>query len=123
MWLRDFIPKDLEHHHHHTRVLTYGYDTTLAGSLSNVSVRDISKQFLKLLKSVRLRKEVCICREYVSGWGVDPSQEQGRPIIFVGHSLGGLVIKQVSMTSPGFFFSLVHFLTITGITRGGLPKR
>lgn len=58
MWLRDFLPVDLQNEGHQARVLTYGYDTTLVGSKSNASISDLSKQFLQLLKGARLRQEV-----------------------------------------------------------------
>lgn len=72
MWLRDFIPTDLPH----ARILTYGYDTTLAGSKSNARISDYAKEFLATVIDARRG---------------DPN----RPIIFIGHSLGGLLIKEV----------------------------
>lgn len=77
MWLRDFIPEDLQENLLNARVLTYGYDTKLAGSKSNAYINDFAKQFLEAVTDARHK---------------DPR----RPIIFIGHSLGGLVIKQVS---------------------------
>lgn len=76
MWLRDFLPEDLQENHHSARILTYGYDTRLAGSMSGAYIYDLSKQFLEAVEDARCR-------------------EPHRPIIFIGHSLGGLVIKQV----------------------------
>lgn len=74
MWLRDILPDDLPS----ARILTYGYDTRLAGSHSNARILDYAKEFLDTVMDARCR---------------DPH----RPIIFVGHSLGGLVIKEVRM--------------------------
>lgn len=74
MWLRDIIPIDLPN----ARILTYGYDTKLAGSKSNARISEYAKQFLETVMDARHG---------------DPH----RPIIFIGHSLGGLVIKEVSM--------------------------
>lgn len=74
MWLRDLMPSDLPT----ARVFTYGYDTKLAGSKSNARISDYAKQFLHTVADARR---------------CDPQ----RPIIFIGHSLGGLVIKEVRM--------------------------
>lgn len=72
MWLRDIIPTDIPT----ARILTYGYDTKLVGSNSDACILDYAKQFLATVTDARCR---------------DPY----RPIIFIGHSLGGLVIKAV----------------------------
>lgn len=77
MWLRDIIPTDLPH----ARFLTYGYDTKLAGSTSNARISDYAKEFLATIIDARRG---------------DPH----RPIIFIGHSLGGLVIKEVRILNP-----------------------
>ncbi|KAL0631451.1 hypothetical protein Q9L58_009683 [Maublancomyces gigas] len=71
MWLRDMIPIDLPN----ARILTYGYDTTLPGSKSNAQISEYANQFLESLKDAR--------------------HDPHRPIIFIGHSLGGLLIKEV----------------------------
>lgn len=76
MWLRDFIPSDIAN----ARILTYGYDTHLAGSNSNAHINDYARQFLETIADARC-------------------EEPHRPIIFIGHSLGGLVIKEVSMSN------------------------
>lgn len=74
MWLRDIIPIDLPT----ARIFTYGYDTKLAGGKSNARISEYAKQFLNTVSDARRG---------------DPH----RPIIFIGHSLGGLVIKEVRM--------------------------
>ncbi|KAH0541634.1 hypothetical protein FGG08_003924 [Glutinoglossum americanum] len=72
MWLRDYLPKDIPN----VRVITYGYLSQLQGSmsrniLSNFS-NDLTERMLGLQKSTK-----------------------DRPIIFIGHSLGCLIIKKV----------------------------
>lgn len=74
MWLRDILPTDLPH----ARIMTYGYDTKLTGSKCNARISDYAREFLATIIDAR--------RE-------DPH----RPIIFIGHSLGGLLIKEVRM--------------------------
>lgn len=77
MWLRDFLPE----HVPTARIMTYGYDTRLPGSKSTASIREFSQNFLAALNIVRVA-------------------DTRRPAIFIGHSLGGLVIKQVSAKLP-----------------------
>uniref|UniRef100_A0A8H7NAA2 NACHT domain-containing protein n=1 Tax=Bionectria ochroleuca TaxID=29856 RepID=A0A8H7NAA2_BIOOC len=73
VWLRDFLPKDVPN----IRVLLYGYDTTLPGSLSKQSIEDLGGALLEQINAYRARDET-----------------SHRPIIFIGHSLGGLLIKE-----------------------------
>ncbi|SPO02531.1 uncharacterized protein DNG_05204 [Cephalotrichum gorgonifer] len=73
VWLRDFLPKDL----HNIRVLLYGYDTTLPESYSKQTIKDLGRTFLEQIIAFRTRDGTSY-----------------RPIILIGHSLGGLVIKE-----------------------------
>ena len=61
------------------RVLTYGYDTRLSHWLGSAgsqnTVYDIARDFLVSLGAVR-------------------QSESSRPLLFVAHSLGGIVVKQ-----------------------------
>ncbi|KAF7136892.1 hypothetical protein CNMCM5793_006507 [Aspergillus hiratsukae] len=71
MWLRDTLPLDFPN----ARILIYGYDTQLVGSSSFQNLTDLGRGLLLDIKGIR-----------------EPSQS--RPILFIGHSLGGLVIKE-----------------------------
>ncbi|KAM5359278.1 hypothetical protein ACJA88_015171 [Fusarium oxysporum] len=73
VWLRDFLPKDVPN----IRVLLYGYDTVLPGSLSKQSIEDLGGALLEQVVAFRARDGT-----------------SHRPIIFIGHSLGGLLIKE-----------------------------
>ncbi|MCJ1246224.1 hypothetical protein MMC30_003430 [Trapelia coarctata] len=73
VWLRDFLAQDVPE----ARILTYGYDTLVVKSQSKASIADLAKSFLEALKNCRISAE-----------------EQRRPIIFLAHSLGGLVVKE-----------------------------
>ncbi|WYZ38338.1 hypothetical protein EsH8_III_000252 [Colletotrichum jinshuiense] len=73
VWLRDFLPHDVPN----IRVLLYGYDTTLPGSLSRQSIEDLGRIFVERVAAFR------------AGDGTTR-----RPLIFIGHSLGGLLIKE-----------------------------
>lgn len=49
VWLRDFLPDDIPT----ARVLTYGYDTTVAEPNSKYSITDLAKAFLDSYKTFR----------------------------------------------------------------------
>ena len=76
-WPRDLLPITVPH----ARVLTYGYDTHLrhvasSQQVNKMGLNDLAREFL-----------VCVeakCRE-----------EPSRPILFVCHSLGGIVTKEM----------------------------
>ena len=78
-WPRDFLKTEPKLKH--TRVITWGYDSSVA-KLSDFSSQSsiFSHAENLLIDLVRKRQE---------------SEEENRPIVFVGHSLGGLVIKEV----------------------------
>nr|XP_036587170.1 ankyrin repeat-containing protein [Colletotrichum truncatum]KAF6797901.1 ankyrin repeat-containing protein [Colletotrichum truncatum] len=57
--------------------MLYGYDTLLPGSLSKESIEDLGSTLLERITSFR---------------GEDGTSS--RPIIFIGHSLGGLLVKE-----------------------------
>ncbi|KAI9765188.1 MAG: hypothetical protein M1840_007781 [Geoglossum simile] len=73
MWLQDFLAEDLPN----CRTMIYGYNSKLQ-SHGIHSIRDYSRDFLNELKAARRSQE-----------------ERERPIIFIGHSFGGIIIAQV----------------------------
>ncbi|KAL0632553.1 hypothetical protein Q9L58_008574 [Maublancomyces gigas] len=103
MWLRDFIPEDLQENLLNARVLTYGYDTKLAGSKSNAYIDDFAKQFLEAVTDARHK---------------DPR----RPIIFIGHSLGGLVIKQALINADDDTLRSCYGIFFFGVPNKGLEN-
>ncbi|KAI5816136.1 hypothetical protein BZA77DRAFT_313721 [Pyronema omphalodes] len=72
MWLRDFLPLDLPY----SRVLTWGYYSSIQNESSTTSLGDISRKFLEDIKRVRGKETA------------------HRPLILIGHSLGGLVLQK-----------------------------
>jgi hypothetical protein len=56
VWLRDFLPNDVPD----TRVLLYGYDTTLNKSDSKQSIVDLAKTLLEHVKAFRNTTSVSV---------------------------------------------------------------
>lgn len=73
-WPKDFLPDDVPE----ARVLTFGYNADAAFGNTTADIVDHAKDLLGSL--IDKREEV---------------NEELRPIIFIAHSLGGIVVKQV----------------------------
>ena len=73
MWLRDGLPQDIPQ----ARILIYGYDTTSIGSNSIQEPDIVSARFYDILKSITMTS----------------SSSPRRPVLFIAHSLGGIVLK------------------------------
>ncbi|SPO03446.1 uncharacterized protein DNG_06129 [Cephalotrichum gorgonifer] len=81
-WPRDLLPVTLPH----ARVLTYGYDTHIrhwtGQPISRNTIRDIAWDFLVALEAEhRMNPE--------------------RPLLFIVHSLGGIIVKEMLRRSGG----------------------
>ena len=102
MWLRDALPEYLPN----ARVMIYGYDSRLVGSHSFQNLADVGSRFRASLK-VAL--------------GPVPRE---RPLIFMAHSLGGLVLKEamVQMVS-GSDADSRNFKATFGILFFGVPNQ
>ena len=77
LWLRDFLPADIVF----ARILTFGYDSTVAFSSSVAQLEDKALELLNRLSAKRS--------------GVTCPGSKARPIVFICHSLGGIVVKKV----------------------------
>jgi pimeloyl-ACP methyl ester carboxylesterase len=97
------------------RVLTYGYDTHIrhyfGPSVNKCTVYDIAKDFLVALEASRVH-------------------EPYMPILFVGHSLGGIVVKetlrqskQASQKNLGTIFESTAGIMFFGTPHGGSDPR
>jgi hypothetical protein len=78
VWLRDFAPEDIPR----ARFITYGYDTGIVASNNNQGVHELARTLLDGLATFRQR-----------------TQTQQRPLLFVCHSLGGVVLKEALVMS------------------------
>ncbi|KAI0440580.1 hypothetical protein F4803DRAFT_577497 [Xylaria telfairii] len=73
MWLVD----DVDCIPPNVRLLLYGYDTSLLASKSFQGVADIRERLSNSVRSIRARPSI-----------------EPRPLVFIAHSLGGLVVKE-----------------------------
>lgn len=76
LWLRDFLPADIAF----SRILTFGYDSTVAFSSSVAQLEDKALELLNRLSAKRS--------------GVTCPGSKARPIVFICHSFGGIVVKK-----------------------------
>ena len=74
VWLKDFLAKDLPS----ARIMTFGYDSAVAFSKGVGNIEDNARFLLNQLSAERAGSE----------------GRSGRPIVFVCHSLGGIVVKK-----------------------------
>ncbi|KAF8535303.1 P-loop containing nucleoside triphosphate hydrolase protein [Trichophaea hybrida] len=109
MWLRDFVPIDFPD----IRVLSWGYESGLESSVSTMAIADFARQLLITVGTAR---------ETSSS---DNEMLTARPIIFVGHSLGGLVIKQALVDAAQGSYQLDKAIlnSCIGIFLFGVPNR
>jgi len=100
LWLRDFLPESLPN----ARILLFGYNSNVAIKSSTAGVLEQAVNLLNRLKS--RRKDV-------------PLQ---RPIIFIAHSLGGLVVKRVRFKTWFLLIFGVCQICVFSIWGRGLGK-
>lgn len=104
MWLRDFLVDDVPD----ARILSYGYDSFAASS------RYLVRQIL-FSEAENLLLELCHLRE--------KSNTKGRPIIFLAHSLGGILLKSALIRSKSAIKKLDIYTSTTSIVFFGTPHR
>ena len=101
MWIRDDLPKDIAQ----ARIMTFGYNAAYVGDATSGRIRDFGKQ---LLEALRLEREEC----------------RDRPLIFVCHSLGGLVVKRAMVeASPARARHVDIYDSAVGIVFLATPHR
>ncbi|KAI0466703.1 hypothetical protein F4859DRAFT_496404 [Xylaria cf. heliscus] len=76
MWIREALPRAIPM----SRAILYGYDTTLLKSNSFQTIVDLGSSLINQLKA--------------NGWHLAGS----KPLVFLAHSLGGIVLKEAFST-------------------------
>lgn len=100
LWLRDLLPDDVPG----ARIFTYGYPSHVLCSTSTAGVSDFAGTLLAHIESRRVANEQ-------------------RPIIFVAHSLGGIVCKRaLIMANANPIYEAIKANTV-GILFFGTPHR
>ncbi|KFZ03761.1 hypothetical protein V502_10684 [Pseudogymnoascus sp. VKM F-4520 (FW-2644)] len=94
LWLRDFLPGQVPG----ARIFSFGYPSEVAFTKSKGDIKDFARSLLASLKAARVGERL-----------------QCRPLIFICHSMGGLVVKQALITAR---LDAVDYGFITGSTRG-----
>ena len=119
-WPSDLLPKDCPN----TRILTFGYDANVTqfwGPASSSRVNNHAESLLGSLSRLRARTDtVSLPRMFCTKLNVI---QEHRPVIFVAHSLGGLVTQyalSISRTSPEPDIALLETHT-QGIAFLGTP--
>ena len=99
-WIKDFLPSDIRG----ARIFTYSYESHVLFSKSRATVNDFAQKLLFALKARRIGQE-------------------RRPIIFIAHSLGGIVCKQALILAKedANFRTLLE--STVGILFFGTPHR
>ncbi len=83
LWPIDLLPVNLEDE---IRVLSFQYNTTIRGTTDKAKIADHALELLSML--------------YDNRGGESDTSAALQPIIFVGHSLGGMLIKKVCIPTP-----------------------
>ncbi|KAI5457511.1 hypothetical protein BGZ63DRAFT_80114 [Mariannaea sp. PMI_226] len=73
MWLNNLLPAKLPT----ARIMTFGYNADLVINFSALGIRDHARKLLSLLRDERY-----------------DTVTASRPIVFICHSLGGIIVKQ-----------------------------
>lgn len=102
-WIKDFLPHDLPR----CRIFTFGYESSLFGSsaaASHANFYDISRN---------------LCESLLLELGDKPT----RPLVFVAHSIGGLVVKRFLIETRQSLVFQGLFDSVSGILFFGTPHR
>ena len=107
MWLRDRLPQDIPN----IRSIIYGYDTSLLKSKSTQTIDHIAMFFVARLKSI------------------GRSSLSARPLIFIAHSLGGIILKRAiffladSGDTERFILQSIRVVIFFGVPNRGMDMR
>jgi hypothetical protein len=103
LWLRDSLPIHIPQ----ARVMTFGYDSAVIFAKSKMGINDFAVDLLTRLRLARQQP-----------------QELSRPIVFICHSLGGVVFKEalIQAALQGDQYDAIA-KRISGVVFMGTPHR
>ncbi|KAF6517107.1 hypothetical protein HZS61_002668 [Fusarium oxysporum f. sp. conglutinans] len=104
MWLRDSLPNDLTHEDTTApiaRVMIYGYGSSVANSNNFQNLEDLSTSFYNSLLALA-------------------RAPTAKPIIFVAHSLGGLIVKQSKNEDDLKLVKATYGIVFFGVPHDGM---
>lgn len=100
MWLADNIERDMPA----ARVMIYGYETGLQNSTSFVQFPDLAGPLLTAIQQIL-------------------ASNHKKPILLLGHSLGGLLVKQALIASSDDVLDMVLGILLFGAPNDGMDTR
>ena len=92
MWLRDFLPTS---EHKNARIMTFGYNSQLLDRKTEMGIKQWAIFLLQQVSSVRRGVSIQIPHAYAYNLTKCCGQLKDRPVIFIGYSLGGLIVREV----------------------------
>ncbi|KND88024.1 Protein SERAC1, partial [Tolypocladium ophioglossoides CBS 100239] len=108
LWLRDFLPARLRDINIKAAIWSYGYNADTALSAAVTDLTDEAEMLLDRIKGER-----------------DSTEEKARPIVFIAHSLGGILIKKAIIRAQersdlyGELLSKIHGIIFLGTPHCG----
>ena len=94
LWLRDLLPLAIPN----ARIMVFGYDARVVDSRSIIGMMENANSLLTHLCNHRNSRDLEVCDSFHFHYLSNPKVnfcEKTRPLIFIGHNLGGLIIKKV----------------------------
>ncbi|KAI1204287.1 uncharacterized protein F4807DRAFT_353339 [Annulohypoxylon truncatum] len=111
MWLRDALPVQFPK----MRIFIYGFDSQLKESESTQNYDDVANRFQTSIRNIRTFSRDNDGR---------PGPSHPRPIILLGHSLGGIIIKLTlyRMAEGDEYSDRVNLMSTCGMLLFGVPN-
>jgi hypothetical protein len=103
---------------------TYGYDTELPGSRSEKLAVELSRSLLESIKTCRDETSVKYLNAVANFFSLTNRLQKHRPLILIGHSLGGIVVKHALVqASEGSLDDQAVFTSCFAVLLFGVPNR
>ncbi|KAI9842016.1 MAG: hypothetical protein M1837_007512 [Sclerophora amabilis] len=102
LWLRDFLPSQLRDANINARIMSFGYNSTTAFSKAVTNIDTEAEALLDRLEGNREQED-----------------EKRRPIIFISHSLGGLIAMIIAWENSDTYGDLLK--SVRGSVFFGVP--